>query len=110
MIFRADIDALMAFEIGRGEAVFFFGCVAHAIYTPLVRKLNRNQSPVVFTLGTILGASVMLSIYGAQDLLTTDYAALPPMVWVTLAYLAVFASALSFSWCSIRLFTCLPLR
>ena len=38
----------------------------------------------------------MLSIYGAQDLLTTDYAALPPMVWVTLAYLAVFASALSF--------------
>ena len=96
VIFRADIDALMAFEIGRGEAVFFFGCVAHAIYTPLVRKLNRNQSPVVFTLGTILGASVMLSIYGAQDLLATDYAALPPMVWVTLAYLAVFASALSF--------------
>ena len=64
VIFRADIDALVAFEIGRGEAVFFFGCVAHAIYTPLVRKLNRNQSPVVFTLGTILGASVMLSIYG----------------------------------------------
>ena len=54
VIFRADIEALMAFEIGRGEAVFFFGCVAHAIYTPLVRKLNRNQSPVVFTLGTIL--------------------------------------------------------
>ena len=38
----------------------------------------------------------MLSIYGAQDLLATEYAALPPMDWVTLAYLAVFASALSF--------------
>ena len=96
VIFRADLDALMAFEVGRGEAVFFFGCVAHAIYTPLVRKLNRNQSPVVFTFGTILGATVMLSIYGARDLAATDYAALSPMVWITLAYLAVFASALSF--------------
>jgi hypothetical protein len=25
------------FEIGPGEAIFFWGCVAHAAYTPLVR-------------------------------------------------------------------------
>ena len=96
VIFRADLGALLAFEIGRGEAIFFFGCIAHAIYTPLVRKLNRGQSPVVFTFGTIAGALVVLLVYGARDLWVTDYSALPPMVWVTLAYLAVFASALSF--------------
>ena len=95
-IFRADLGALLAFEVGRGEAIFFFGCIAHAIYTPLVRKLNRGQSPVVFTFGTIAGALVVLLVYGARDLWVTDYSALPPMVWVTLAYLAVFASALSF--------------
>ena len=96
VIFRADLGALLAFEIGRGEAIFFFGCIAHAIYTPLVRKLNRGQSPVVFTFGTIAGALVVLLVYGARDLWVTDYSALPPMVWVTLVYLAVFASALSF--------------
>jgi len=96
VIFGADLDALLTFQIGRGEAIFFFGCVAHAFYTPLVRKLNRGQSPVVFTFGTIMGALVMLLIYGARDLVATDYSALPPMVWVTLVYLAVFASALSF--------------
>ena len=96
VIFQADLGALLAFEIGRGEAIFFFGCVAHAIYTPLVRKLNRDQSPVVFTFGTIAGALVVLLVYGARDLWVTDYSALPPMVWVTLVYLAVFASALSF--------------
>jgi len=96
VIFRADLHALLAFEIGHGEAIFFFGCVAHAIYTPSVRKLNRDQSPIVFTFGTIMGALVLLLIYGARDLATTDYSALPLMVWVTLVYLAVFASALSF--------------
>jgi len=96
VIFRADLDALMAFEVGRGESIFFFGCVAHAVYTPLVRKLNRGQSPIVFTFGTIVGALAVLLVYGARDLVATEYSSLPPMVWVTLVYLAVFASALSF--------------
>jgi len=96
VIFRADLDALMAFEVGRGETIFFFGCVAHAVYTPLVRKLNRGQSPIVFTFGTIVGALAVLLVYGARDLVATEYSSLPPMVWITLVYLAVFASALSF--------------
>ncbi|MDH5454233.1 MAG: EamA family transporter, partial [Paracoccaceae bacterium] len=37
VIFRADWGAFLRFAIGRGEAVFFVGCIAHALYTPLVR-------------------------------------------------------------------------
>ena len=96
VIFRADFDALLALQIGRGEGIYFLGCVAHALYTPLVRKLNRGQSPVAFTFGTIVGAMLLLLLYGGGDLATTDYAALRPIVWVTLIYLAVFASAGSF--------------
>ena len=33
VIFRADLHALRAFEVGRGEAIYFIGCIAHAIYT-----------------------------------------------------------------------------
>lgn len=95
VIFRADIAALRAFEIGRGEIVYFVGCICHAIYTPLIRKLNRGEPALVFTLGTLLGGGVVLSVFGARDLLSTSWSTLPPMVWFTLAYVAVFASAAS---------------
>ena len=36
VIFRADWRALAAFEVGRGEIIYFWGCMAHALYTPVV--------------------------------------------------------------------------
>ena len=45
VIFRADLAALLAFELGPGEAIFFWGCVAHAAYAPAVRWLNRTRQP-----------------------------------------------------------------
>lgn len=96
VIFRGDIDAILAFNIGKGETVFFFGCVAHAIYTPLVRKLNRGEPILVFTFGTLLAGLFILSIYGAKDILSTDWASLPAIVWITILYVAIFASATTF--------------
>src|SRR5690606_14294826 len=49
VIFRADLGRLMAFEIGRGEAIFFLACILHAALTPLLRRLNRGESPLVVT-------------------------------------------------------------
>lgn len=95
VIFRADIAALWAFEIGRGEVIYFVGCVCHAIYTPLVRKLNRGEPVLVFTFGTLLGGAVVLSFFGARDLISTSWTTLPPPVWITLGYVTVFASAAS---------------
>lgn len=96
VIFRADFNALVALEVGRGEAIYFLGCLAHALYTPLVPKLNRGQSPIVFTFGMMVGALLLLSIYAIDDLRETEYSSLRPAVWVTLVYLAVCASAASF--------------
>lgn len=96
VIFRADLDALLAFRIGRGEAIYAWGCAAHALYTPLVRKLNRGESPVVFSLGVLVAGWLMLSALGWQDIRATDWLALPAIVWVALVYTAVFASAATF--------------
>lgn len=96
VIFRADLPALMRFQIGRGEAVYFWGCVAHALYIPLVPKLNRGEPAVVFTFGMLCGACVVVGIYAAPDLIATDWAALPGIVWITILYVAVFASAMTF--------------
>ena len=96
VIFRADLSALLAFSIGRGEIIFFFGCVAHAIYTPLVPKLNRGERPAVFTFGTLCAGAVLLLIVGGPAMLRTDWLALPPIVWITIAYTSIFASASTF--------------
>lgn len=96
VIFRADWAALRAFEIGRGEIVYFWGCAAHAIYTPMVRKLNRGEPAVVFTLGMLLAGCAILTVVGWSEIRATDWANLPPIVWVGLFYVAIFASAATF--------------
>lgn len=96
VIFRADLQALMAFDIGRGETVFFMGVVAHAAYTPLVRRLNRGEPTLVFTFGMMLAALLVLGAYGAPAIAGTDWAALPLRVWLVLGYLAFFASSMTF--------------
>lgn len=97
VIFRADIAALLAFQLGRGEAVYFIGCIAHSLYIPLISMFNRGESALVFTLGTVIGATVGLVLAGLPALVATDWTALPAIVWVTIVYTAVFATAISFA-------------
>lgn len=96
VIFRADLAALLAFDVGRGEVIFFFGCIAHAVYTPLVRVMNRGESATVFAFGTLVAGAVLLLIVGARDIVATDWAGLRPMVWITILYVSVFASSITF--------------
>jgi drug/metabolite transporter (DMT)-like permease len=95
VIFRADLSALMAFEIGQGEAIFFWGCIAHAAYTPMVRRLNRGEPILVFTFWTLSFSAVIIGIWGWRDILATDWGGLRPLVWVTLVYVAIAASAMT---------------
>ena len=93
VIFRGDPLALLAFEVGQGEAIYFLGCVLHALYAPLLRRLNRGEGALVTaTLVTLAGAA-LLTAYGWPRLQATDWATLPPVVWIALAYLVVMATA-----------------
>ncbi len=92
VIFRADISALLAFEVGRGEAIYFIGVVAHALYTPLVPKFSRGERTFVFTFFILVSATIVLMAFGWRDLVATDWAALPPIVWITLAYISIVAT------------------
>jgi drug/metabolite transporter (DMT)-like permease len=96
VIFRADVAALFAFEIGQGEFIYFVGCVFHALYTPLVRKLNRGEPALVFTFGVLVAGCLLITGYSWRDLISTDWAGLPAIVWITIAYVAIFASAATF--------------
>ncbi|MFZ5964591.1 DMT family transporter [Thalassococcus sp. BH17M4-6] len=96
VIFRADVSAFLAFQIGRGETVYFWGCLAHAFYIPLVRKLNRGESALTFNAGVVVAGAGLLLVYGGPAMLATDWAALPGIVWITLIYISIMATALTF--------------
>lgn len=96
VIFRADLAAFLRFQIGSGEIVYFWGCVAHAIYAPMVRKLNRGEPAVVFTFGMMVAGFGLLVLWGWRDVLDTDWLALPAIVWICLVYVSVAASAMTF--------------
>lgn len=96
VIFGADWATLKTFQFGPGESIYFWGCVAHAVYTPLVRKLNRGEPAVVFTFGMLVAGTAILLVFGWADIRATNWLQLPVIVWIGLGYLAIFASATTF--------------
>ena len=97
VIFRADLQAMLRFDVGRGELIYFVGCISHSFYTPLVRKLNRGESALVFTFGTLVAGAALLTVVGWFDIMSTPWLMLPSIVWVTILYTAIFASAATFT-------------
>ncbi len=96
VIFRGDLGALTALQVGRGELIYLVGGLGHAIYTPMVRRLNRGESAVSFTFGTLVAGALMLVVLSAPQLAATPWTRLPLMVWVTLGYLVLASTAASF--------------
>ena len=96
VIFRADLARALAFEVGRGEALFFVGCVCQALYAPLVRRLNRGEGVFEFTVWTLAGCTACLALFALPDIAATDWAGLGWTVWLAIAYLTVCSTALSF--------------
>ena len=96
IIFEGDLYELFALNIGKGEAIFFVGCVAYALYVPLAAKLNRGE-PTAFAVffSTVAGFVLLLSL-SAQRLVSTEWIALPSIVWLSLAYLIVGSTVLTF--------------
>lgn len=96
VIFRGDIDAMLGLEVGLGEKLFFIGCAAHALYTPMVRLTKRDEPVFVYTLGVLVGGLLVTGIYSAREVVATDWPALPPIAWAGVIYLGVFTTAGTF--------------
>jgi drug/metabolite transporter (DMT)-like permease len=93
VIFRGDLAALLRLEIGQGEEIYFWGCAAHALYAVMVRRLNRGEGALAFAFGTMAAGTVVLLPWGAPALAALDWGAVPGIVWLTLAYISIAATA-----------------
>ncbi len=96
VIFRGNLDAMLAFDLGPGEAIFAVGVICHAAYAPLVRRLNRGEPTVAFTLWTLAATGLSIAAYGFREILATDWLSVSPGAWLVIAYLAIFTTAGTF--------------
>ena len=97
VIFRGDIEALLGFDVGVGELIFFIGCIAHALYIPMVPKLSRGEGVFAAAFGTMAGGAIVVALFGVVRIAKTEWSSLPFEVWLVLGYLVVFASVASIS-------------
>ena len=95
VVFRADFLALTMSSVGRGELIYFVGCVAHAFMPILFHGLNRGENPVMVTFGLLVSGALILCLFGAGEIIQTDWKGLPSLVWITIFYVAFFATAVT---------------
>jgi len=96
VIFRGDPGLLLAMAWNRGDVIFFGGCLAMGLYTPLVRRLHRGESMVVLTFWILVTGSLWLLLLTAVRLPHVRWAEVPLMVWAGIGYLALFTTVISF--------------
>ena len=96
VIFRGDIAAILAFDVGAGEMIFFVGVVCHALYVPLIRRFDRGEPAVGFGFWVTVGATLWLVPPGIRGLVETDFSVLPLAVYAAVTYLAVVTTAGTF--------------
>ena len=96
VIFHGDLEAILSFDIGRGELIYFIGCFAYAFYTPLLRRFSRGEPSLVQSFWTLSATAVWIAVSGIPDIVSTDWLNLPPTVWWVVLYLAVGPTALCF--------------
>lgn len=96
VIFRGDTQAVLEFNIGKGEIIFFTGCVAYAAYAPLAKKFSRGEPILHFTFMVLFATMLFLFVWGNSIIWQTNWFALPSIVWLAIGYLAVLATILTF--------------
>lgn len=96
VVFRGDIDRLVALDLNAGDLIFLAGCGGYAVYTPLVRRFYRGEPMAVMTFWTLATGVAWLLAIANRQVWTTDWAAVGVDVWLGIVYLAIFSTIGSF--------------
>lgn len=96
VIFQGDLNKFLSLELGKGDLIFFYGCLFMAAYTPLVKLLHRGESMAVMTFWVLVTGSAWLLILGGNRLAIVDWPNVKMLVWTGIVYLAIFSTIITF--------------
>jgi len=96
VIVEGDVAQLMRMQWNRGDLIFFGGCFAMALYTPLIRRVHRNEPMEVMTFWILVSGCLWMLpgtvvAFAAMPLTNVDAS-----VWGWIVYMALFATVISF--------------
>lgn len=96
VIFRGDLDALLALELGKGDAIFLAATISMGCYMPLVKFLHRGEPMARMTFWTLVTGTGWLLLLSLNRLGSVDWMLVPMSVYGGIAYLAVFTTLITF--------------
>ena len=96
VIFQGDLEKLLRLQLGRGDLIFFYGCLFMAAYTPLVKLLHRGEPMAIMTFWVLVTGSFWLLMLGGSRLSGVDWQNVELLVWSGIVYLAIFCTIITF--------------
>ncbi|MGN5289238.1 DMT family transporter [Aeromonas sp. 11P] len=96
IIFRGELSQLASLSLTPSNRIYLLGCVGMALNPIVVKRYYRGESFAHLTCWTLICATLLLTLVAAPRLLATDWQQVSLTLWLGLAYLALFATALSF--------------
>ena len=96
VVFRGDPDRLFSLVFNWGDLIFFVGCLSLGLYTPLVKRLHRQEPAAVMTFWVLLMGTVWLVLLNNRAIWLNDWTSIDSGVFAGIAYLAVFTTLISF--------------
>ncbi len=96
VIFQGDMNRFLSLAWNKGDLIFFAGCLAMGLYTPLVKRLHRGEPMEVMTFWVLVTGTIWLLPVGVCELGTVDFYAVPVTIWFWIVYLSVFTTIITF--------------
>jgi drug/metabolite transporter (DMT)-like permease len=96
VVFDGSLDKLLGFQAGSGEVIYFAGCVLYAAYPTFLQKTARGDAPQLLTLVSFVAAMLLLMVWDASSIVSTDWLALSAWQWSVLLWMAVVPTAITF--------------
>jgi drug/metabolite transporter (DMT)-like permease len=96
VIFRGDLDRLLGLDVNYGDILFLAGCFMMAAYTPLVKRMHRQESMVVMTFWVLATGTVWLLLLSFSGMGAVDWQGVEIKVWIGIVYLSVFSTIITF--------------
>ncbi|WP_170507884.1 DMT family transporter [Ruegeria arenilitoris] len=96
VIFRGDLTALLALQIGMGDLLFLAGTLALASYTTLVKVLHKGEPMARMTFWILATGSIWLLFVSLSRLGSVSWTEIPIRTLAGITYLSVFTTFVTF--------------
>mgnify|MGYP000138540710 CR=1 FL=1 len=96
IVFRGDINALLALKLNYGDLVFLVGCLFMALYSPMIKRVYKGEPMELMTFWVILLGSGWLLILSASKLSDIEWSLIDITVYGGVLYLSLFTTLFSF--------------